>query len=100
MSEPRIIGLAGIYCPKCGGCNSGVVDKRNKDGYLRRRRKCKSCDELFTTKEQIVIDSKRGKISLTESDTAIKELRENLDVISRRLSVVQKILGTIESTPV
>lgn len=41
-------------CPACGATNSGVVDSRpgveNHD-YIRRRRRCESCGNKFTTYE-------------------------------------------------
>lgn len=40
-----------IACPHCKARSSWVVDKRNGDGYVRRRRQCDDCGERFTTWE-------------------------------------------------
>jgi transcriptional regulator NrdR family protein len=40
-----------IACPHCKARSSWVVDKRNGDGYVRRRRQCDDCGERFTSFE-------------------------------------------------
>lgn len=40
-----------IACPHCKARSSWVVDKRNGDGFVRRRRQCDDCGERFTTWE-------------------------------------------------
>lgn len=40
-----------MVCPKCNSDALTVVDKRNKIGVIRRRRKCMWCDHRFTTIE-------------------------------------------------
>ena len=42
-----------IACPHCKARSSWVVDKRNGDGYVRRRRQCDDCGERFTSFETI-----------------------------------------------
>lgn len=73
-TDTRMIGLDGLQCPGCGGTRSSVVDKRDKGGYLRRRRKCLHCGEMFTTKEQIA-SAGRGRPTNTHSDSIAKKLR-------------------------
>lgn len=47
-----------IACPHCKARSSWVVDKRNGDGYVRRRRQCDDCGERFTTRE-ILVETKQ-----------------------------------------
>ena len=41
----------GILCPNCNGAHHDVTDSRPAVGYLRRRRRCKTCRKNFTTHE-------------------------------------------------
>lgn len=50
-----------IACPFCAARSSWVCDKRNGDGYVRRRRQCDDCGERFTTRE-VIVDSVRGRV--------------------------------------
>ena len=47
-----------IACPHCKARSSWIVDKRNGDGYVRRRRQCDDCGERFTTRE-ILVETKQ-----------------------------------------
>ena len=42
-----------MLCPKCGADyhQMGVIETRPLDGWVRRRRKCYSCGNKFTTYE-------------------------------------------------
>ncbi|MBI4496934.1 MAG: transcriptional repressor NrdR [Chloroflexi bacterium] len=42
-----------MKCPHCGYPDSKVVDSRDVDGSVRRRRECLSCQQRFTTYERI-----------------------------------------------
>lgn len=42
-----------IACPHCKARSSWIVDKRNGDGYVRRRRQCDDCGERFTSFETL-----------------------------------------------
>lgn len=47
-----------IACPHCQARSSWVVDSRNGEGYVRRRRQCDDCGERFTTREELVASRK------------------------------------------
>jgi transcriptional regulator NrdR family protein len=47
-----------IPCPVCKTTSSWVVDKRNGEGFVRRRRQCDDCGERFTTREVVVASKK------------------------------------------
>jgi transcriptional repressor NrdR len=42
-----------MKCPYCGGLESRVIDSRELDEAIRRRRKCVACGARFTTYERI-----------------------------------------------
>ena len=46
-----------MRCPYCASADTRVLDSRLGDGgeCVRRRRECQSCDERFTTFEQMVL---------------------------------------------
>ena len=52
-----------MKCPKCKSAETKVVDKRNYELYIRRRRECKQCMARWTTDER-----KIGYVKLAEDD--------------------------------
>ncbi|MBC7237832.1 MAG: transcriptional repressor NrdR [Chloroflexi bacterium] len=42
-----------MKCPFCGATDSRVVDTREVGDAIRRRRECQSCQQRFTTYEQV-----------------------------------------------
>jgi transcriptional repressor NrdR len=42
-----------MNCPFCGYYDSRVIDSRDVDGGIRRRRQCLSCNSRFTTYERL-----------------------------------------------
>lgn len=50
--QPQNIGFI-MLCPYCGYPDSKVVDSRDVDNTIRRRRQCLSCNERFTTYERV-----------------------------------------------
>ena len=42
-----------MNCPYCGDPNSKVIDSRDINDGIRRRRQCLSCDSRFTTYERL-----------------------------------------------
>ena len=40
-------------CPYCGYCDSKVIDSRDVDDGIRRRRQCLKCNSRFTTYERL-----------------------------------------------
>jgi len=42
-----------MNCPYCGYHDSKVIDSRNINESIRRRRQCLSCDSRFTTHERL-----------------------------------------------
>jgi transcriptional repressor NrdR len=44
-----------MRCPYCGSEDSKVIDSRDADDGVRRRRECVSCGERFTTYERVQV---------------------------------------------
>ncbi len=42
-----------MLCPYCRKSETKVVDKRNSESEIRRRRECLSCAKRFTTQERV-----------------------------------------------
>jgi transcriptional repressor NrdR len=42
-----------MQCPFCGSGDSRVIDTRDAEGGIRRRRECQACERRFTTYERI-----------------------------------------------
>lgn len=42
-----------MKCPFCNSTNSKVIDKRDSENTIRRRRECLDCTKRFTTHERI-----------------------------------------------
>ena len=42
-----------VDCPYCGYCDSKVIDSRDVDDGIRRRRQCLKCNSRFTTYERL-----------------------------------------------
>jgi len=68
----RKVGM--MICPCCGGRNYHVVDSRERDQYIHRRRKCCDCDSSFVTHEYVVRLITPKKVS---KDDAGRENHDN-----------------------
>jgi transcriptional repressor NrdR len=42
-----------MQCPFCGSGDSRVIDTRDAEGGIRRRRECQGCERRFTTYERV-----------------------------------------------
>jgi transcriptional repressor NrdR len=42
-----------MKCPFCASSNSRVIDTRDAEGGIRRRRECEQCERRFTTYERV-----------------------------------------------
>lgn len=60
MSEPQYLGVPTVYeaartllCPACRKSETRVVDSRDDESVVRRRRECLACKHRFTTYERM-----------------------------------------------
>ncbi len=44
----------GLSCRECGCRDFRVIETRQENGYIRRRRECRHCAARATTREEIV----------------------------------------------
>ncbi len=53
MCAPQYVGCKFMNCPYCGYADSKVIDSRDVNEGIRRRRQCLSCHARFTTYERL-----------------------------------------------
>jgi hypothetical protein len=53
----------GVHCPHCHDTRSAVTMTRSHNGKTFRRRKCKGCNQQFTTVEQYVGGNMKAAVS-------------------------------------
>ena len=71
--------LAAFACPKCSDTRSTVADTRpTQQGNIRRRRRCLSCNERYTTFETI----SAMKVTSNVMATTIARLERQLDAVA------------------
>ncbi len=91
-----------MNCPYCGYHDSKVIDSRNVNGGIRRRRQCLSCSSRFTTYERLqpaslfVIkkDERREEFSRTKLLTGIRKACEKRPLPT---GTVDKLADDIEA---
>jgi transcriptional regulator NrdR len=77
-----------MKCIYCGNDNSRVVDTRDTDESIRRRRECKNCDRRFTTYEtaeslKITVEKREGENEEFDEEKVregIKNAAKNTDL--------------------
>jgi transcriptional repressor NrdR len=87
-----------MRCPKCSNLEDKVIDSRSVNGgaAIRRRRTCLSCENRFTTYEEII----RAKLRVLKTDGRHEDIsREKLiSGIARACQKRPVSLETIETT--
>lgn len=63
-----------MKCPRCSVGTAWVIDSREKDGSVRRRRRCKECGYRFTTAEVGVEDLKRIAVMAARIISDVKKM--------------------------
>lgn len=90
-----------MKCIFCGG-PTRIVNKRDVEGYTRRRRQCKRCGERFTTKEEVagVKAAPHAKLTRKEVIEIWQLLQERprcpRSQIAERFGVVPRTIYDIE----
>lgn len=65
------------YCNKCHS-ETIVINSRDEDGYVRRRRKCVSCGHRYSTVEFLKEDFDK----VMKSVRTIKEISDKINALS------------------
>lgn len=102
-----------MKCPYCASTRSKVVDKRNKDeGIVRRRRECLDCYKRFTTYERVEnvdlhVLKKDGALEQYSREKLTKGIRKavtnaelNMDQITRMVDDIEMEILGMESTEI
>ena len=74
-----------IKCPRCNGSKFKVIDKRNLNDTIRRRRKCLHCDFRFTTYEFLF--DKKIKINVEDAFERVKKFENEIEILKSKLTL-------------
>ncbi len=94
--------MAGVHCPFCQNSDTKVVDSRTvEDGQaIRRRRRCLSCEQRFTTIERsvLMIEKRGGELEEFDREKVIAGVRracQGRDISDAKLKMLAR---TVEET--
>jgi transcriptional repressor NrdR len=91
-----------MNCPFCGSADSKVIDSRDSEGGVRRRRECLKCSGRFTTYERpqrpdlFVIKKDRRREEFNK-DKLLTGLRKACEKRPLGAGVIDKLANDIES---
>jgi len=90
-----------MECPHCGGQESKVIDSRNLDEGVRRRRQCIACNARFTTYERIqphdiFIIKKDGRREEFSRDKLLSGIRKACEKRPLPTGAIDKFMDSIE----
>ena len=91
-----------MNCPYCGHIDSKVVDSRDVNDGIRRRRQCLSCGARFTTYERmqpasLFVIKKDGRREEFSRDKLLVGIRKALEKRPLPTGTVDKIVDDIET---
>ena len=91
-----------MECPHCGGQESKVIDSRNLDEGVRRRRQCIACNARFTTYERIqphdiFIIKKDGRREEFSRDKLLSGIRKACEKRPLPTGAIEKFIDAIEA---
>ncbi|MFB6147753.1 MAG: transcriptional regulator NrdR [Candidatus Nanohaloarchaea archaeon] len=80
-----------MKCPYCGECSTNVVDTRESQERVRRRRECSSCERRFTTYETVEkYDIRVVKQDGEEEDFREEKIREGIEKAAEKTELDEK----------
>ncbi len=84
-----------MRCPFCGEAATKVIDSRTAEAGIRRRRRCESCGERFTTVEQV----QRAVVMVVKKDGRREEFQREKLLLGLRIAARKRPLpsGAIEA---
>ena len=91
-----------MECPHCGGQESKVIDSRNLDEGVRRRRQCIACNARFTTYERIqshdiFVIKKDGRREEFSRDKLLSGIRKACEKRPLPTGAIDKFMDSIEA---
>lgn len=90
-----------MLCPYCLHEESKVIDKRNAEGTIRRRRECLKCEKRFNTREaveraELRVVKKDGKREEFDREKIRKGILRACEKRPVSDEVIEKMIGKIE----
>lgn len=90
-----------MKCPYCFNEETKVTDKRDNEGFTRRRRECLKCEKRFTTYERVELDlsviKKDGSREKFKRDKLFHGIEKNLEKRPFSTEEVDEIVNDIEA---
>ena len=91
-----------MNCPYCGFYDSRVIDSREVDDGVRRRRQCLSCGSRFTTYERLqpaslFVIKKDERREVFNRDKLLSGLRKACEKRPLPIGTVEKLVDDIET---
>ena len=91
-----------MICPYCGYYDSKVIDSRDVNDGIRRRRQCLRCDQRFTTYERLqpaslFVIKKDGRREEFNRDKLLTGIRKACEKRPLTGSAVDKVVDEIEA---
>jgi len=102
LSPYYIVWRWAMKCPYCGDVESRVIDSRDVNEGVRRRRQCLACKARFTTYERVqsaslVVIKKDGRREEFDRDKLTAGMRKACEKRPLPVGVVDKLADDIES---
>src|SRR5208283_4440665 len=91
-----------MKCPHCGYNDSKVLDSRDVDDGVRRRRQCLSCDSRFTTYERVqktglFVIKKDKRRELFDKSKLLSGIRKAFEKRPIAANMIDKVADDIEA---
>jgi transcriptional repressor NrdR len=91
-----------VNCPYCGYIDSKVIDSRDVNGGIRRRRQCLRCESRFTTYERferasLFVIKKDGRREEFDREKLLNGIRKACDKRPLASDTVAKLVDEIEA---
>ena len=97
----NILWCVVVNCPYCGGRNSRVIDSREINDGIRRRRQCQKCNSRFTTYERLqqtglFIIKKDQRREAFNKDKLLLGIRKACEKRPLPAGIIDKLVDDIE----
>ena len=91
-----------MKCPYCGNSEDKVIDSREVNDGIRRRRQCLSCDQRFTTYERLqpaslFVIKKDERREELDREKLLSGIRKACEKRPLPTGIVEKLVDDIES---
>jgi len=92
-----------MYCPYCGFADTKVIDSRDSEEGIRRRRECLACGERFTTFERVQtvglqVVKKDGRREDFSREKVLLGIRRACEKRPLPVGAIEAVVDDIEAT--